>query len=44
MTFYGTQRGYLWLEGKEKRVHIHLAPQGSHFTRAGSADDDRHGL
>jgi hypothetical protein len=38
------QRGYLWLEGKKEFVHIHLAPQGSRFTCARSADDDRHRL
>ena len=36
------QRGYLWLEGKKESVDIHLAPQGSRFTCARSADDDRH--
>lgn len=44
LTFYGTQRGDLWAEGKEKRVYIHLAPQGSRFTRARSPDDDCHRL
>ncbi len=39
-----TQRGYLWVEGKEECVHIHLAPQGSHITRPRGANDDCHGL
>lgn len=41
-TFRWLQCSYLWVEGKEKCVHIHLAPQRSRIAHPRGADDHCH--